>query len=171
MLGTSIYIQKSQLMLYPLLGLAFNTEFKPICTYTSYKGINHSDCKLICVYKTEHDEAFYKFRNEVLKKNPYYESLILTLNTNIVIFNLSEFRNDWNNFLLGKYSKFSVEAKLLIKQFYSHSDLASTVIESHIEPEEFHEIYAELYEVSKEVIVDNFETLTPPDLKKEELVV
>ena len=82
---------------------------------------------------------------------------------------MSKFEEDFNLFLKGKYSKFSESSKKLIKQFYAHNINAAIAIDSHIYPEEFHELYANLYEVSEEVIRNNFETLTPPDMLKEKL--
>jgi hypothetical protein len=81
-----------------------------------------------------------------------------------------EFEQDFKFFLQGKYSKFSKRSKSIIKDYYSSSDVAVVMIESHINPKPYHKAFAEFLECSLELIENNFETLNPPDLSKEKLI-
>lgn len=158
-------------MLYPLLGIAFNAKSKPSNTYID-QGKDGNSCFLLCVYETDYlDNEFYIFRNDVLMKHPLFSNLKVTIGKNILIFDLkSDFEQDFKFFLQGKYSKFSIRAKELIKDYYSNSDVATVMIDSHINPKPYHKAYADFLECSEELIENNFETLNPPDLLKEKLV-
>jgi hypothetical protein len=171
MLLISHYLQKSHLLLYPLLGMPINTKFKPTNTYLEYGGEDNS-CKLICLYEPEKlDKDYYLFRNEVLLHNPYFSEMSILIGRNIFKFDLKpDFEKDYKHFLNGKYSKFSESTKQIIAKYYSDNEISKIVIDSHLNPEEYHEAYAEFLEASVELIQNNFETLTPPDLIKETLV-
>lgn len=163
------YFQKSHLLLYPLLDLGFNAPFKPVNTFISYR--NEVDIKravLICIYKPEYSKEYYEYRNNVLLAHNYFQKMITGTDKNILFFDLSlEHAKDFENFLEGTYSKFSINAKNKITEHYSHNELAAINIKSHIDPEEFHQYYADYLHVSLDLIVNNYETLTPPDLEKE----
>ena len=171
MLLISHYIQKSHLLLYPLLGIAIDTQFKPTNTYLEYGGEDDS-CKLICVYNPDSlDKNYYVFRNEILLHNSYFSEMSILIGRNIVKFDLkSDFEKDYKHFLKGKYSKFSESTKQIISEYYSGNEISKIMIDSHLNPKEYHEAYADFLAVSIELIKHNFETLTPPDLEKETLV-
>ena len=172
MLLISHYLQKSHLLLYPLLGMAMrDTKFKPTNTNLEYGGEDNS-CKLICLYEPELlDEDYYTFRNKVLLNNPYFCELKILIGRNIVKFDLKkDFEKDYNHFINGKYSKFSETTKQIIGNYYSGNEISKVMIDSHLNPEEYHQAYADFLATSVELIKHNFETLTPPDLEKEVLV-
>jgi len=171
MLLISHYLQKSHLLLYPLLGMAMNTKFKPTNTYLEYGGEDNS-CKLICLYEPGLlDPGYYSFRNEVLLNNQYFSELKILIGRNIIKFDLKpDFEKDYHHFLNGKYSKFSEKTKQIIAEYYSGNEISKVMIDSHLNPEEYHEAYADFLATSVELIKHNFETLTPPDLEKEALV-
>jgi hypothetical protein len=155
-------------MLFPILGIKHKT-FKPDNTYLAYKDvIKIEDNHLICSYKREHSEEYYAYRNDVLTNHPMFVKIIPTLTYDLIVYNLSDYNKDYRLFIEGKYSKFSKPVKDLIMQHYE-SALGMALLDSHINPEEFHELYAKEYGVDIEVIREAHETLTPPNLKNETL--
>jgi hypothetical protein len=170
MLLANTYLQKSHVILYPLLELTHTAEFKPVETYVSSPINDTSDCVLVCIYKTENTQSFYDFRNNVLNQHPLFISGVVTLDKNIIRFNLKDqFKEDFLVFLQGKYSKLSEKAKGLIKKHYQETEMGKLVIDTHLDPEAYHKHYADYFNVPIELIQNNFETLTPPDLELEQL--
>lgn len=163
------YFQKSRLLLYPLLDLGFDAPFKPVETYISYKNeVDVNRRVLICIYKPEYSKEYYDYRNNVLLTHEYFQKMVTSTDKNIIFFQLPlEHAKDFMNFLEGSYSQFSAIAKNKITDHYSHNEIAAVNIKSHIDPEEFHQYYADYLQVSLDLIVNNYETLTPPDLEKE----
>jgi hypothetical protein len=164
----TFYIQKSRIMLLPLLGLD-PKDLKPATTYIAYKNIiSLQDYKLICGYKRD-DDQYYDYRNNVLFKHPNYETLYRGLYTDYLVFDLSEYKKDFDVFLTGKYSKLSKRAKTAIKEYYNKTRVAPILLDTHLNPEEYHEVYANEFKVDVETVKEAYETLSPPDLIKEHL--
>jgi hypothetical protein len=117
------YFQKSQVFLYPLLGIPKSVPFKPNTYITNLdKGIKPEHCKLTCVYEKPTDESrFYAFEARHLLQNRYLEDFY-SIDTHLIyIFTLVEFKADWYAFINGKYSMLSARAKKLIDKY--HTDL------------------------------------------------
>jgi ubiquinone/menaquinone biosynthesis C-methylase UbiE len=162
-------MQKSHLFLYPLLGLSFREPFKPENTFIEFRDeVKKEDGKLVCIYQPQYSEEYYNYRNNVLLQHPLYEKMITTRDKNIIIFNLStDFKDTYERFLEGQYSKFSPLAKELISDYYKESEIAAISIQSHLEPEEFHQMYADFLNVSVDLIAKRYETLSPPCMERE----
>ena len=80
----------------------------------------------------------------------------------------SNLKSDFDKFIDGKYSKFTLESKIIIMDFFSDTK-TSDFIEGFLSPEGYHEEYAEILNVEVEVLEKVFELCTPPDLEKEML--
>jgi len=170
MLLAKTYLQKSNVILYPLLQIPITARYKPEVTYISSKKYSTDDCVLICIYKSEATPEFYDFRNKELCAHPLYLEHQVKIGENIIVFNLkNDYQKDFALFLDGKYSKISSKTKKEITKYYSSNELGSVLLDTHLHPEAYHEYYANCFNVSVELIKNNFETLSPPDLEKEKL--
>ena len=71
----------------------------------------------------------------------------------------------------GKYSKFAIETKQRISDFFGDVGTIADYIQSYIHPESFHELYAEHLGVPLETIEQVYELCSKPDLDKENLKI
>ena len=114
------YFQKSRSFLYPALGIRRSSNISPTGTYLSLEGkIGPEDMRLIVVYKVTKDEGFKVFEKQMLLTNPLFDSKIDVKEYSLYIFNFEIYKDDWFNFLLGKYSKLSNVLKRAIKTLTS----------------------------------------------------
>ena len=104
------YFQKSKVFLYPLLKLKRGISHVPIETYVSWDGVySTNDFKFLCVYHCERDDKFQKFESKYLTDHKMLENIIeLSEDKRVYIFNLYDYKYDFNRFIEGKYSKFSL---------------------------------------------------------------
>lgn len=164
----SFYVQKSKLMLYPLLEFANDAIFRPAQTYLAYRDlVPLEEASIICAFKRVNDEAYYSYRNDVLMKSPYFVKHILTVEYDYLVFSLMAFTDDYNHFLKGEYSKFSNETKGIILESYSRTKIGPILVDTHLNPEKYHELYANELGSDLEVLREAHETLSPPDFDKE----
>jgi len=165
----TFYVQKSKLLLYPLLKLPFG-NIRPHTTYIGHIGkIKFNDLKLICAYKRDTGEDYFEYRNNVLLKHPYFVDQFKDFWYDYIVFDISEFFNTHNYFLKGQYSKFPDVVKNIILEYYSNTKLGPIFIDTHLNPENYHEFYADHFKADLQSMVDVHETLSPPDLEKETL--
>jgi hypothetical protein len=75
-----------------------------------------------------------------------------------------------SKFLKGEYSKFTLNNKIKILDFFSSQKKAGNFIKGFLDPEDVHENYALLLDVDVECIEDIYEVCTPPDILKETLL-
>lgn len=142
-----IYLQKSGLFLLPLTGLLKNKYFKKTNTYISApdlicseypNGINFEDKILIVtyskIYKIKQDNIYNqvieKFKNITIEEtgwerfeekdlmsNKYFIGFHESSDEFLYTFDLSDWNDDWNYFMKGRYSLMSEKAKNLIKNY------------------------------------------------------
>ena len=175
----SKYHQKSRTFLYPLLGYKSSSNYKPFGTFIEWYGrIKKTDRKLIVLYKTLDTEGWKSFEHGMIKTHPNYVNCFELEEDYIAyIFTLEKYKNEWNNFLLGKYSKFSPEAKNVIKAFFGVNTGNWETVESYLYPERFFDQYAILLadpqDVPKmiECITAHGELCDPYNSKEECLMV
>lgn len=181
-LTDSKYAQKSKLFLLPLTGLKKDTHIKPVCTYVidTERGITELDYKLIVPFtKDESSEFSYYEDSYILKsKNLDITNYFETDKLCIYVFDLYEYKEDYDRFLEGKYTEFSTRTKSLIniywgkvqgKKFYPHPK-----IEAYMSPmlETYERVARELasgpdYIELLDSLIKNKEILDKPDLVKE----
>jgi hypothetical protein len=163
----SFYIQKSKLLLFPLLKIS-KEEFKPENTYLAYKDIvKLKTPSLICAYKRIHDDNYYTFRNKTLFKHANFIMHFKDIDNDYMVFNLKEFSVDYKVFIDGKYSKFRKKTKTIIKESYNSTSIGPILIDTHLNPENYHKLYADYFLVDINALKHAHETLDPPNLKKE----
>lgn len=162
------YFQKSKSFLYPALGIKRTNKISPSNTYISIPGkVNPEDVKLICTFKNDKSEKFKTFEEQMLLTNPLFLEKIVIKETNIYIFDLEIYQNDYFNFIMGKYSKLSTHLKKAIKSYYGESSAEYKFIETYLYPERYFETYAKLLEVNVETLKKIGELCDPWDEEKE----
>lgn len=166
------YFQKSKAFLYPLLGIKKSSNFSPLNFYIAFEGkIEPDDMKLICSFKPDDSEGFSIFENKVLLTNPLYVETIKLPDQWLYVFNYEIHKNDWFNFLLGKYSKFTPTLKNAVKSYYGESSKEYKYIQTFLYPEKYRDTYAKLLNVSVKLLNEVEELCDPCDLEKETLKI
>lgn len=161
------YIQRSRLFLYPLLEIPFHSNVKPLMTYLAESEDNLGEVQsIILKYTREHTDEYYNFRNNLLL-HPRFKKHKVTIKYDIVILDLSDYKDDIQFLIEGKYSMFSEEVKRKIKTFYNEKELGASIIDSYLYPESYHQYYANYYSVPIEMIKEAHETFGPPIMSKE----
>jgi hypothetical protein len=166
------YFQKSKVFLYPLLKIKKGITRVPIQTYVAWDNVySTNDLKFLCEYKTKQTPKFNSFAKSHLLNHSLLEEVIeLNENTQLFIFDFSKFKSDYNKFLKGKYSQYSLDSKISIIDFFGTQDKIGSYVEGFLTPEGVHDEYAESLGVDIKSIEDIYEVCTPPDLEKETLI-
>jgi hypothetical protein len=173
------YFQKSFWMLYPLLNIPKTVGYKPLNTYIKdvYLNISEHDYKLLLCYKHYRDEETFKsFESIYLLNNIFYKNSYQTNDYNIYIFDISYYKDDYDLFLQGKYSKLSKKVKEIINSYFSKS--SSTKILYHPKINAYLYPNKNVYKQIAEEIGETYETissikevLNKPNLEKETLKI
>jgi hypothetical protein len=148
------YFQKSKTFLFPILGIRKGPKTTPLQTYISWEDrITADQQKLLCMYDTT-DPGHAQIEQKVLFTNPLFEGVIhsITETQSVYIFNISVFAEDYNHFLKGNYSKFSIPLKEYIINYFGRMSPEYQFIETFLFPENFYELYASLLDVSPELL-------------------
>ena len=163
------YFQKSKVFLYPQLEIRRGVSITPIQTYIALENIHSpEDMKLVCEYYTRTDPEFYRFEKNKLLGNKYFEDFKqIDTASGLYIFDFQSFAQDWNNFLLGKYSKLNASFKNRIKDYYGKENAHFPHIESYLDPEKYYEEYAKLLDVPVKELKTTGELCSPPDFALE----
>ena len=162
------YFQKSKAFLYPMLGIKKTSYMQPVDTYVAFnKEITADEMKLICKFKHNDSEGFKKFEEQMLLTNPLYEKTIVTTEFKLYVFNFEMYKEDWFNFILGKYSKLSNVFKRAIKQYYGESSKEYKYIDTYLYPDKYHTIYATLLNVDLSILKKGYELCDSCDIEKE----
>ena len=147
------YFQKSKSFLYPALGIRRDSVFTPNGTYITIEGmIKHTDMRLICSFRREPTKAFSDFEYTILVANPLYLNTLEIRDQTLYIFDFSLYKSDWLCFVYGKYSMFSDMFKQAIKVFYGANSNEYQLMETFLYPEQFVGVYAELLDVSVDLL-------------------
>ena len=165
------YFQKSKVFLYPLLEIKKGIRYVPIETYISWDNVyNLDDTKFICLYDAKDDEKYRRFEETYLTSHRLFEEYHRPEeDKHLYVYDFSKFKHDLEMFTLGKYSKFTLKTKEKISQFFGDIGTIADYIESYINPEGFHELYAEHLGVPVNAIEQVYELCSKPDIDKENL--
>lgn len=170
---TPVYRQKSKIFLWPLLDIPRRVGFKPIKTYIidPIKNITQNDYCLIAPFSKDPSDKFDVFEEQILLTNEFFIDFYESKHFLVYIFDLHPYKEDFEKFINGKYSKLSKEAKILINRFYgTQVGLAfhpHHQVNAYLNPTK--EVYLGLARelgVNPADIAGN-EILNPPDLEKE----
>lgn len=165
------YFQKSKVFLYPLLGIKKGIEYVPANTYFCWDGLySEKDYKLICVYISERTVDFKNFELKHLKSNTYLEfSCQIGNDQQIYVFDMIRYKKDFDSFIAGAYSKFTVGAKNKISNYFGNNGRISEYIKSFLEPTPYHQTYADFLDVDVSLIRSVHEICSKPSFDKETL--
>lgn len=164
------YFQKSKIFLYPLLDIRKGEDYVPVETYICWDGLYQPhDYKYICIYHTNKNLKFRNFERRHLDSHPLLDHKEAMKDKQIYIFDYSKYEHDFDMFVEGHYSKFSVKTKYKILKYFGKVGRISKYIQSYLDPSEHHETYAKALDVSLDIIKETHELCTPPDLEKETL--
>jgi len=155
-----------------MLGIPRGVSVTPIETYVAWKdNIDAEDGWLICTYHLRDDLEFIKFEKTALLGNTLFEDFKIGDDGNgIYVFNFTKYMKDWDNFLRGKYSKFSPILKNKIRNWYTgNSNLV--YVDSFINPAGYYAIYAELLGVNIEHLKVGVELCPSPEISTETLIM
>jgi hypothetical protein len=162
------YFQKSRMFLYPLLEIRRGVTAIPEDTYVSWKGkYNSEDMKLICRYKKREDKEFLLFEKNMLTKHNRLIEKITTDDEIIYVFDFSDYKNDWNHFINGKYNKMDPKTKRKILNFFDKYSANFVYMESYLFSGKYFSLYAKLLGVDINLLEEVGELCNKPDLDKE----
>jgi hypothetical protein len=148
------YFQKSFSFLYPLLGFDKNLKTKPKQTYIIWEDVFKTDSrKLVCVYKRDTSSEWKIFEREHLISHRMLDyCLPIDDDTIVYVFDFNTYQDDYDNFLEGKYSKFSKHAKQILGDYYGVHTPEWVFIESYLYPESYFQRYSEILLVDVELL-------------------
>lgn len=143
------YFQKSFTFLYPLLGFKKKVKYKPEQTYVAWDGVfNEGSRKLVCVYNREDSDQWREFEREHLICHKMLDyCLPVDENSVIYVFDFNIYKDDFDNFIKGKYSKMSKAAKQILNDYYGIHTPEWVFIESYIFPDSYFDTYAKILKI------------------------
>lgn len=165
------YFQKSKVFLYPLLNLKKGIDFVPQQTYVAWDKVYDSqDMKFMCLYTAKMGTKFIIFQEKYLFKHPLLESYFnLGEDQHLFVFDFSKYKHDYMSFINGKYSKFSINTRDRITNFFGKVGNISEYVTSFLNPEDYHELYADNLGVDVSIIQQVHELCSIPNMEKETL--
>lgn len=166
------YFQKSRSFLFPALGIK-KGNFNPTQTFISLDEppIKPQDRKLVCLFEKTDDPRFEQFEKDMLTGNPLFKEYLVTPSSDVIyIFDYEGYKTDWDNFLLGKYSRLSDGFKTAIKSYYGHNSKEYEYMDTYLYPELYFEKYAELLDVDLPTLLKVGELCDKYDPEKEKLI-
>lgn len=164
------YFPKSRVFLYPLLEMRRDNSVRPLNTYVAWKdNIVREDRWLICTFYLRNDVEYKAYEKRVLLGNPMFQDFKESDDgIGMYIFSFKKYAADWDNFLQGKYSKFSSATKDKIKKNYPGNSVDAVYIDSFLNPKKYYPIYARLLNVHISTL-EGGELCDMPDFNKETL--
>ncbi len=167
------YFQKSKIFLYPLLGIKRGTSVIPEETYISWNGkCSPEDVKLVCLYKTRKDDEYKNFESNVLLKHSrLYDYVKVNDKNSVFIFDFSDYKENLQMFIDGKFSKFDNKIKNKILDFFEKNSGNYVYVHSFLYPNKWYDRYAELLGVEPNLLKEVGELCTKTDIDKESLLI
>jgi hypothetical protein len=167
------YFQKSTVFLYPALGIKRGVSVTPLDNYIAWEGhYLPEDCKLCCLYHLRSDEDFRTFEKVKLLGNKlFHDFKQVEENKGVYVFDFSKSKADWDNFLKGKYSRFTLEHKKKIRDWIGKNSPHMPYIDSFLDPGKHYKLYADLMNVSETLLREVGELCSKPDIDSETLSI
>jgi hypothetical protein len=167
------YFQKSHTFLFPMLGFKRKSiPFRPLQTYISWEkhNITSEDCKLVCVYEKNEQEAWRTYESNILLNHPMLDFVDDVDDEKIAyVFDFHCYKNDFISFTNGKYSKLSADARKLISDYYGIHTPEWVYMESFLYPKKYFASYAEMLLVEVATLQKVGELCDKLNLEKETL--
>ena len=164
------YFQKSKIFLYPLLGIERGNVVPEEVYFSISDKYKPEDRKLVLLYDTKMDLKYESFKEERLINHKLLTEWMEDNNGNeIFVFDMSSFASDWDLFLTGKYSQMSLKVRNEILNFFDKNSGNYVYVNSFLFPEKWFKRYAEILDVSEELLKEVGELCDIPNLEKEQL--
>jgi len=166
------YFQKSQVFLYPLLGIKRGAAYVPKSTYVAWEDndVTSEDMKLVCVYENDGSNTFDVFvKTVLLKHSRLFGYVKADSKTSVFTFEFSDLVADWDHFLNGKYSKMNLNLKEKILNFFDPQTGNFQYVKSYLYPDKYYSTYADLLDTSVEILKSVGELCSKPDMEQEML--
>tara|TARA_B100001769_G_C22103152_1_gene595706 strand:- start:2087 stop:2668 length:582 start_codon:yes stop_codon:yes gene_type:complete len=166
------YFQKSKVFLYPLLKLQKGLNYVPSQTYCGWEDVYGPEDKMfLCEYHSKMTNSFEEFATQYLNNHPMFrEHISLEEDRQLFVFDFTRFAFDWNKFLKGLYSQYSLPGKISILDYFDGSQNANEYIKGFLSPEDVHADYAKKLGVDLKTMKKVYEVCSAPDMEKEILV-
>lgn len=165
------YFQKSTTFLYPLLKVHKNKyyNYKPSCTYLTIKDkYTVKDYKLICIYENKKDDKWFMYEKSYLINHTCLEySQVIDDEYIMYVFDMTKFKNEYDKFINGKYSKFTKKSKDVLANYFGVHTPEWVFIESYLFPDMYYDKYAKILEVDINIIKQTGELCDLYDEEKE----
>lgn len=166
------YFQKSKVFVFPLLGINKKADFLPIKTYLAWQDMyTIKQRKLIVLYNTQQTEEWNLFHNKVLLGNKFFEKLYIQNDVNIYVFDLNFYKEDYDNIILGKYSKLTNLVRTTLQNYFGYHTSQWDYIETFLTPLKHFKLYAEMLDVPEKTLQEVGELCAVPDFSKELLTL
>ncbi len=163
------YFQKSKIFMYPLLGIE-RGNIAPEQVYFSIRDkYKPEDRKLVLLYDPKMDLKFEPLKEERLINHKLLIEWMEDNNGNqIFVFDMSGFASDWDLFLAGKYSQMSLKVRNQILNYFVKNSADYSYLHSFLLPDKWFKQYAEILDVSEELLKEVGELCDSPNLVKEQ---
>ncbi len=163
------YFQKSKIFMYPLLGIE-RGNIAPEQVYFSIRDkYKPEDRKLVLLYDPKMDLKFEPLKEERLINHKLLIEWMEDNNGNqIFVFDMSGFASDWDLFLAGKYSQMSLKVRNQILNYFVKNSANYSYLHSFLLPDKWFKQYAEILDVSEELLKEVGELCDSPNLVKEQ---
>jgi hypothetical protein len=164
------YFQKSKTFLFPLLGIPKGILTSPINTFLSWSGCyTVEDMMLICLYQTV-DVTHHLIANRHFFSHPAFKlKAVIDKDTTVYVFDLSKFKNDYELFLQGKYSKLSETSKQAITRYFGIGSPEHEYLDTYLYPDKYYELYGQLMDINPSILKEVVELCDLYDPEKEKL--
>jgi hypothetical protein len=155
--------------MYPLLGIERGNVVPEEVYFSISDKYKPEDRKLVLVYDPRMDIKFESFKEErLLNHKLLYECCEDQNGKEIFIFDMSSFASDWDLFLKGKYSEMSLIVRNEILNYFEKNSGNYIYLNSFLFPEKWFKRYAEILDVSEELLKEVGELCDVPNLAKEQ---
>lgn len=159
--------------MYPLLEIRRGGSVTPVQTFTSWEGLyKHEDMRLCVLYHLREDQDFKVFEEAKLFGNEHFlEFKHVSESDGVYVFDLSKYKDDWEIFLKGKYSKLSRDTKKKIIAYHGVRTPNYPYVDSFLHPDRYFQLYAELLGEKESLLREVGELCSLPDLEQETLTI
>jgi len=164
------YFQKSKIFMYPLLGIERGNVAPEEVYFSIRDNYKPEDKKLVLVYNPKMDLKYESFKEGRLVNHKLLYDRFKDQNGNdIFVFDMSGFAADWDLFLAGKYSQMSLKIRNQILNFFDKNSGNYIYVNSFLFPEKWFKRYAEILDVSEELLKEVGELCDVPNQQMEQL--
>jgi hypothetical protein len=164
----STYFQKSMYFLYPFLDIS--KKVIPINTYIKCNKYKNYDYLFICVFNAFTGEAELEIeKNELIKHRFLIDMFKLKDGKLVYVFDLQRYKNNYDKFLSGEYSKFNDFFRSKLLTYYKDTE-DETHMHCYLYPSLYYETFSDILEVDVANLT-NSELASKLDIEKETLKI